>query len=1384
MATAAVMLAAVITGPAAADPSTARFTQIAAGGAHTCARADDGVTYCWGSNYLGQLGDGGTTDQTTPTAVHAPAGVALTQVTAGLYHTCGLGDDANAYCWGQNAYGQLGDGSTTSRTSPVAVLPPGGVPLTQITAGEFHTCALDSDGNAYCWGVGLHGQLGDGEAIDRSSPVAVNAPADGVTFTRIAAGGYHTCGLGSDNNAYCWGAGQFGTLGDGGDANQSSPVPVSLPAGVTFTRITGGGYHTCALGSDSKAYCWGVGDTGQLGNGDDTTNHSTPVPVNTPAGVTFTRIAAGDHHTCAVGSDTKAYCWGNNPQGQLGDGGTTNRSSPVPVHAPDGVAFTELAPGYHHTCGLTGTATYCWGWGDRGRLGTGDSTDHPAPARMLFGPAPTGPQPPTAVMALAGHEELVVYWRSPMDQGTGTLTGFTATASPGGRTCATDPDQRTCTITGLTNGTPYTVTVTATSTDGTSAASDPSEPATPTPPPPPTGVTATAHDRRIAVSWTAPTGPGLDFLDGYTATASPGGRTCAAGIRPALTCTVTGLTNGAAYTVTVVTRVHGGTSPASAVAGPVTPVTEQPASPVVQVAAGVTHSCELEAAGRAYCWGDNQTGQLGDGTDTDRPSPTAVNAPAAGVTFTQLAVGGRHTCGLGSDSKAYCWGVGGPLGNGDGENQSSPVPVDAPAAGVTFTQLTAGLAHTCGLGSDAKAYCWGYNGDGRVGDGTNEYRMSPVAVNAAAGVTFTQLAAGLAHTCGLGSDAKAYCWGYGSSGQLGDGGTVKRSSPVAVNAPAGGVTFTQLTAGGSHTCGLGSDTKAYCWGAGDRGQLGDGDSGTYRSGPVAVDAPAGVTFTQLTAGGAHTCGRGSDTKAYCWGSGASGELGDGGTAQQSSPVAVNAPAGVTFVGLSAGGSHECGLGSDAKAYCWGAAVHGQLGNGDVTNQPAPVAVLPPDPPAAGPQPSAGPTTGPQPSPSVPASPQPSPSVPASPQPSPSATTTPQPSASPSIGPQPPTGVTATAGDKAITVSWSSADSGEETPIRYTATASPGGKSCTISSSSSHGGICTINGLTNGTAYTVSVTATSKLGTSPPSSPTGPVTPAAVLPADRPQPPVIRAAQPQSESIAVAWEPAALGAGTLLGYTVTAAATKDPCSSTKTPCIVTSSTRQKGTVQLAAAAPEPATCTTTGADAQACTITGLTNGVSYLISITAHTTAGDSDADTSGPVVTVTPGDRALVRGPRFTTTVTASDPAGISRSYLAGADGAGLPASYTSAGLKTGRDGNRTFTWIVRDALGNQTSASRTVIVDNTRPTVAFGRAPRNGATLSRTTTITATASDRNGIARVQLMVNGKQVAVDTRPAFAFTLRPGRYGKRFTVRIRAYDRAGNLRATSQRTYHR
>src|SRR6266516_4052157 len=269
--------------------------------------------------------------------------------------------------------------------------------------------------------------------------------------------------------------------------------------------------------------------------------------------------------------------------------------------------------------------------------------------------------------------------------------------------------------------------------------------------------------------------------------------------------------------------------------------------PFAAVSAGYAHTCGISTTGAAYCWGDNEAGELGNGK-----YPSHVGFPlglvVGGVSFAAVDAGNFHTCGVTAAGAAYCWGP------------STPVLV---TGSLSFAEVSAGYLHTCGVRATGAAYCWGDNGSGQLGDGTTTSTASPVPV--AGSVSFAAVSAGYDHTCGITAAGAAYCWGRNDVGQLGDGTTTDRSSPILV---AGGISFAAVSAGHAHTCGVAVAGAAYCWGGG--GQLGDGTT-TNRSSPVLVTG--GISFAAVSAGYAHTCGVTAAGVAYCWGYNGYGQLG-------------------------------------------------------------------------------------------------------------------------------------------------------------------------------------------------------------------------------------------------------------------------------------------------------------------------------------------------------------------------------------------------------------------------------------------------------------------------------------------------------------------------------
>lgn len=334
-----------------------------AGGIHTCRLTEAGKAYCWGSNRYGQVGNGGYAwSEPTPVPVYGPYTFGM--LSTGGDHTCGITTDGQTYCWGQNQYGQLGVGSNyVASNVPVEVRAP--EPFSLVSAGQYHTCGITASGEAYCWGVNADGQLGDGGRTVRNLPVPV---ATSLRFAGISAGYIHTCGITTGGEAWCWGYNRLGAVGKGAYSGLE-PLPVPVATTASFSALGLGTFHTCGLTTEGVVLCWGYNGFGQLGVGDWRYSERAPVPVASAA-----RFAAlnsgygGWAHTCAVTAAGEGACWGDNGNGQLGDGSQLTRYAPVRVASTE--AFAAISTGLAHSCGLTTTGrALCWGENRVGQLG-------------------------------------------------------------------------------------------------------------------------------------------------------------------------------------------------------------------------------------------------------------------------------------------------------------------------------------------------------------------------------------------------------------------------------------------------------------------------------------------------------------------------------------------------------------------------------------------------------------------------------------------------------------------------------------------------------------------------------------------------------------------------------------------------------------------------------------------------------------------------------------------------------------------------------------------------------------------------------------------------------------------------------------------------------
>ncbi|MFA7209708.1 MAG: fibronectin type III domain-containing protein [Parcubacteria group bacterium] len=761
--------------------------QVSAGIEHTCALKTDGTVYCWGNNNAGQLGDNTTISRDIPVQVLGVGAIGVltdvSQISSGRYHNCALKTDSTVYCWGDNSSGQLGDNTTIVKYTPIQVLGVGGSgilsEISQIATGQNHTCALKTDGAAYCWGKNDYGQLGDNTTTYRYAPIQV-VGVDGIGFltddSQIAAGEAHTCAIKTDGMVYCWGANSFGQLGDNTTVSKYAPVQVLGTNGVGMlsdvSRIAGGmGSHTCALKNNGTVYCWGYNSAGQLGDNTTVAKYA-PVQVLGVGGVGFLtsikQVIGGGEHTCAIKTGGAVYCWGKNSYGQLGTDSTADNDVPIQVLNVDAISFlsgiVQMTAGYNHSCAVQkGGTVYCWGGNYAGQLGNNSTDNKYIPTEVL---------------------------------NVGIINNFS------GAIQIENGSTHTCAI--KSGGTVY---CWGADSYGQVGDSDNANKYTPV--------------QVLGVG-------GVGFLTDVSQISAGYSHTCAL------------KTDGTAYCWgynsygrlgdnTIISRY----TPVQVLGvGGVGFLTD-----VSQISAGYYHTCALKTDGTAYCWGYNNSGRLGDNTTINRYTPVQVLG-VGGVGFltdvSQISAGGVHSCAKKNDGMVYCWGQNtyGQLGDNTTIAKYTPVQVLGVGGSGFLTdvgQISVGQYHTCATKTDDTIYCWGSNSYGRLGDNTTINKRTPVQVLGVGGSGFlinvNQIAAGNSHTCATKTDGTVYCWGYNYYGQIGDNTTTNRYTPVQVLG-VGGIgnisNVNQISVGAYyHTCAMKSDGTVYCNGYNAFGQLGN-----------------------------------------------------------------------------------------------------------------------------------------------------------------------------------------------------------------------------------------------------------------------------------------------------------------------------------------------------------------------------------------------------------------------------------------------------------------------------------------------------------------------------------------------------------------------------------
>ncbi len=707
------------------------------------------------------------------------------------------------------------------------------VASSETAVGAHHACAIKG-GEVFCWGTNYAGQLGFGAGLQESlRPVKV-AGISGAS--KIVAGHAHTCALLETQAVKCWGINQEGELGTGSAAWASfTPVDVTgLSADIV--DIEAGWQHTCALNGAGTIQCWGLNAWGQLGDG-TTTQSSTPVEViNLPKPAL--KISAGEQHTCAVLSTGAAYCWGGNWAGQLGDGTYNNSATPIAVTGLSS-GIQVIAAGHSHTCASSGSGAKCWGRNDEGQLGDGTHNFQTSPVDVIsFSDGVTAVSAGlNFTCALTGQGGVMCWGRNGEGQlGDGTLVDRTAPVATSGLS---------------------------------------------------SGVKAISSRQR---------------------------NTCAA------------LADGNFKCWGMDENAQAGNGTPSRLLVPGNPVSFS--GTVKDISAGPNNTCLVTTDNKAYCWGYNLWGQLGDSTQVNRTSPTQVLRLA---TIAAVTNGADHSCALDDAGGAWCWGLNwtGQLGDGTRVHNFAPIQVIGLTSGIT--KIHAGENHTCAVTNTGGVKCWGSNWAGQLGNNTQAAQDIPVDVSGlSSGVLDVQ--AGGGHTCALLSGGSVQCWGSNDFGQLGNGATTASLVPVTVleltNVKA-------ISVGAIHTCALTEAGGIKCWGSNNDGELGDG---TFVDRLTPTDV-SGLTsgVAKISTNGWHTCAILTNGELQCWGYNTAGQVGSGNIASSGTPVIVSG-LGSGVQSIQTGEEHTCALLVNGQVKCWGSNGFGQLGLGDTPWRMTPVIV--------------------------------------------------------------------------------------------------------------------------------------------------------------------------------------------------------------------------------------------------------------------------------------------------------------------------------------------------------------------------------------------------------------------------------------------------------------
>ena len=866
---------------------------LAAGANHSLQVKNDGTVWAWGDNSYGQLGDGTTTNRTI--AVQVENLESVVAVSAGSNFSLALKSDGTVWSWGGNE----------SDLTPVQV---GGLnDITAISAGSFHSLVLKSDGTVWGWGDNFYRQLGDETTTEIGEPIQINGLYDVID---ISAGYNHNLILKRDGTVWALGSNRCGQLGDGTFTDRSMPVRVNGISDVV--KISAGEEFSLASKNDGTVWSWGNNTYSQLGvvtepdetdvyeplgSGHDYQPSEVPLLINGLSDVVD--IRTGNIKGFALKRDGTVWTWGGDRSTYIID--------IIQVEVISNI--TAIVAGTYHILAMNSDGTV-WAWGDNyhGQLGDGTTIYKDTPVISKDVLPPTAP---ANLSASINEDSVVLNWEASTDEG--YVVGYEIYRDDImiGRTSETtytdtDMDEVVKFHKYTVKGYDYSVNLSG----GAIAVINDNEA-----PSVPMDLKLTSKTANaVSIEWK----PSTDnaWVEGY-AIYRNGEK-----IEDLNNTSYTDLNvpHNSTYTYTV--KAYDSSANFSKDSSPLIVKTEAIKS--VALAAGYYHSLNVRNDGTVWSWGYNEDGQLGDGTTTKRIAAVQVKNLQNVVA---VSAGSRFSIALKNNGTVWAWGFNwyGQLGDGTTKTRYTPVKLDGLS---NIISIEAGENHAIALKGDGTVWTWGDNGDGQLGD--NDYYWNhyyPRKVDALDNVI--KVAAGADHNLALKSDGTVWAWGSNRGGQLGEGTTEsKEYTPIQVN---GLIDIIDVKAGYSHSMVLKSDGTVWAWGTNGSGQLGDGTT-TSSNLPVKVNELSDIIgfdteyYSSLALK--------SDGTVWAWGSNSYGQLGDGTTITRLTPVQVNLLGDVVDVAIGTG--HALALKSDETVWAWGYNRDGRLGDETDVNKNIPV----------------------------------------------------------------------------------------------------------------------------------------------------------------------------------------------------------------------------------------------------------------------------------------------------------------------------------------------------------------------------------------------------------------------------------------------------------------